>query len=167
MKTIAFAASLLFALNLTAGNDVAKLTSPLPDGVWNRSVWLSVVDAPVVTGTVNDGTRAADGANWFVSDLQNDKKVVSAKWMTVGLGVYDLYINGKLVGAEVLKPGFTHPFKTKRSYTYDVTQLMQTKAGAVNQLAVQVTPGWWADKIGTPGGSQGMYGTKCAFRGVM
>ena len=167
MKTIAFAASLLFALNLTAGNDVAKLTSPLPDGVWNRSVWLSVVDAPVVTGTVNDGTRAADGANWFVSDLQNDKKVVSAKWMTVGLGVYDLYINGKLVGAEVLKPGFTHPFKTKRSYTYDVTQLMQTKAGAVNQLAVQVTPGWWADKIVTPGGSQGMYGTKCAFRGVM
>ena len=167
MKTIAFAASLLFALNLTAGNDVAKLTSPLPDGVWNRSVWLSVVDAPVITGTVNDGTRAADGANWFVSDLQNDKKVVSAKWMTVGLGVYDLYINGKLVGAEVLKPGFTHPFKTKRSYTYDVTQLMQTKAGAVNQLAVQVTPGWWADKIVTPGGSQGMYGTKCAFRGVM
>ena len=170
MKTIkSFVFLTVFSLSgiLMADNNVAKLTSPLSDGAWDSSVWLSVVDAPVVTGTVNDGARAADGANWFVSDVRNEKKVVSAKWMTAGLGVYDLYINGKLVGAEVLKPGFTHPFKTKRSYTYDVTKLMQTKAGAVNQLAVQVTPGWWADKIVTPGGNQGMFGTKCAFRGVM
>ena len=117
MKTIAFAASLLFALNMSAGNDVAKLTEPLKDEAWDCSVWISVVDAPVVKGVVNDGTRAADGANWFVSDVKNEKKVVSAKWMTAGLGVYDLYINGKLVGQEVLKPGFTHPFKTKRSFT--------------------------------------------------
>lgn len=34
-------------------------------------------------------------------------------------------------------------------------------------LAVQVTPGWWGDKIVTPGGNRGMYGTKCAFRGVV
>ena len=87
--------------------------------------------------------------------------------MTVGLGVYDLYINGQPVGAEVLKPGFTHPLKTKRSYTYDVTGMLAKKAGAENQLAVQVTPGWWGDKIVTPGGNQGMYGTKCAFRGVL
>ena len=87
--------------------------------------------------------------------------------MTVGLGVYDLYINGQPVGAEVLKPGFTHPLKTKRSYTYDVTRMLVCKAGAENQLAVQVTPGWWGDKIVTPGGNQGMYGTKCAFRGVL
>ncbi|MBR6171291.1 MAG: family 78 glycoside hydrolase catalytic domain [Bacteroidaceae bacterium] len=167
MKTIAFAASLLFALNMSAGNDVAKLTEPLKDEAWDCSVWISVVDAPVVKGVVNDGTRAADGANWFVSDVKNEKKVVSAKWMTAGLGVYDLYINGKLVGQEVLKPGFTHPFKTKRSFTYDVTKLMVTKAGAENQLSVQVTPGWWGDKIVTPGATRGMFGTKCAFRGVL
>ena len=152
---------------MTAGNDVAKLTTPLADEAWDCSVWLSVVDAPIVTGVVNDGCRAADGANWFVTDVKNEKKVVAAKWMTAGLGVYDLYINGELVGAEVLKPGFTHPLKTKRSFTYDVTDMLVTKAGAQNQLAVQVTPGWWGDKIVTPGGNQGMYGTKCAFRGVL
>ena len=161
------AAAILLAMNVLGGNDIAKLTAPLSDKAWDCSVWLSVVDAPIVTGVVHDGTRAADGANWFVTSVRNGKKVKEAKWMTVGLGVYDLYINGKLVGAEVLKPGFTHPLKTKRSYTYDVTQMLVTKAGVENQLAVQVTPGWWGDKIITPGGNQGMYGTKCAFRGVL
>ena len=166
-KTFTCAFAMMLALNMWAGNDNNKLIASLPDEAWDCSVWLSVVDAPIVTGVVNDGCRAADGANWFVSNVKNQKKVKSAKWMTVGLGVYDLYINGKPVGAEVLKPGFTHPLKTKRSYTYDVTRMLVTKAGAENQLSVQVTPGWWADKIVTPGGNQGMYGTKCAFRGVL
>ena len=34
-------------------------------------------------------------------------------------------------------------------------------------LSAQVTPGWWGDKIVTPGGNKGMFGTKCAFRGVL
>ncbi|MBS7277414.1 MAG: family 78 glycoside hydrolase catalytic domain, partial [Bacteroidales bacterium] len=33
--------------------------------------------------------------------------------------------------------------------------------------AVQVTPGWWADKIITPAGHEGMIGKKVAFRGVL
>ena len=160
-------AAMLLTMSALAGNDDARLTTPLADKAWDCSVWLSVVDAPVISGVVNDGARAADGANWFVTTVRNGKKVKEARWMTVGLGVYDLYINGQPVGAEVLKPGFTHPLKTKRSYTYDVTGMVAKKAGAENQLAVQVTPGWWADKIVTPGGNQGMYGTKCAFRGVL
>ena len=144
-----------------------KLTDALDGSAWSASQWISVVDAPVVEGVVQDGTRAADGANWFVSTLKNEKKVVSAKWMTTGLGVYDIYINGKLIGNEVLKPGFTHPEKTKRSFTYDVTEAIATEQGAENVLSAQVTPGWWADKIVTPGGHEGMIGRKCAFRGVM
>ena len=148
---------------------VGELSSPLDDSAWECSEWISVVDAPVVTGKVsaNNNCRAADGASWFVSEPVNAKKVVGAKWMTAGLGVYYLYVNGKPVGKEVLKPGFTHFAKTKRSFTYDVTDAFDTKAGAVNQLAVQSTPGWWGDKIVTRNGSEGMMGRKCAFRGVL
>ncbi|MGN1266185.1 MAG: hypothetical protein ACI4UL_10255, partial [Muribaculaceae bacterium] len=78
-----------------------KLTDALDGSAWSASQWISVVDAPVVEGMVQDGTRAADGANWFVSTLKNEKKVVSAKWMTTGLGVYDIYINGKLINSNV------------------------------------------------------------------
>ena len=139
----------------------------LDNTLWENSEWISVVDAPVVTGEISDGSRAADGASWFLSEVINGKKVKSAKWMTSGLGVYELYVNGKPIGEEVLKPGFTHPLKTKLSYTYDVTDVFDTKAGAKNIFSVQVTPGWWADKIVTPGGNDGMIGKKCAFRGVV
>jgi len=146
---------------------VGQRTDALDDAAWNESAWISVVDAPVVTDVIYDGARAADGASWFVSTLKNDQKVTSAKWMTAGLGVYELYINGKTVGKEVLKPGFTHYAKTKRSFTYDITDAFCTKAGADNVLAAQVTPGWWGDKIITPGGHQGFIGKKVAFRGVL
>lgn len=144
-----------------------KMTGSLDDSLWKRAQWISVADAPTVKGKIKDGMRAADGANWFVSHITNKKKVVAARWMTTGLGVYLLYVNGKEIGSEVLKPGYTSCFKTKRSYTYDVTKAIDRKAGASNMLSVQVTPGWWADKIVTPSGSEGMHGTKCAFRGVM
>ena len=150
------------------GNEVGKRTDALDNSVWHHSEWISVVDAPVVKGAIGGSNeRAADGASWFVSKVKNDKKVTSARWMTSGLGVYELYVNGRPVGEEILKPGFTHHAKTKRSFTYDVTDAISKKAGAENVFSVQVTPGWWGDKIVTPGGHDGMIGKKVAFRGVL
>ena len=143
-------------------------TDALDEAAWQQSVWISAADAPVVTDVVTDDNfRAADGAVWFVSTLKNDRRVVSARWMTTGLGIYSLYVNGQPVGQEVLKPGFTHYAKTRRSFTYNITGGLDLKSNAENQLAVQVTPGWWADKIITPSGHQGMLGHKVAFRGVV
>ena len=144
-------------------------TSALEDSAWECSEWISVVDAPVVEGEVKGKSNnlSADGASWFLADVENEKNVVSAVWMTSGLGVYELYVNGKPVGEEILKPGFTHYEKTKLSFTYDITDAVNAKAGAVNQLSAQVTPGWWGDKIVTPGGHDGMIGRKCAFRSVL
>ena len=151
----------------TAG-PVGSRTEALDASAWNESKWISAADAPVVTGSIGGkNERAADGASWFLSTIRNEKKVKQAVWMTAGLGVFQLYLNGQPVGEEVLKPGFTHYAKTKRSFTYDVTQAFHKKAGAENQLSVQVTPGWWADKIVTPYGNEGMMGKKCAFRGVL
>jgi len=143
------------------------LTDPLDNSCWDQSVWISATDAPVVEGTIRDGSRAADGASWFVSSFANQAKVVSARWMTTGLGVYELYVNGKLVGEEVLKPGFTHYAKTKIAYTYDVTDVINCASGANNTISAQLTPGWWGDKIVTPGNNEGMIGKKCAFRAVL
>lgn len=147
----------------TAGHRV----DALDDSVWDVSVWISAADAPVVSGAINDWTRSADGASWFMSTVENSRRVKNAKWMTTGLGVFDIYVNGKLVGDEILKPGFTHYAKTKRSFTYDITDAFNTGAGEKNVLSAQLTPGWWGDKIITPGGHDGMIGRKCAFRGVL
>ena len=144
---------------------VGVRTDALDCCAWNNSQWISAVDAPVATG--KKLTRAADGAAWFLSTVKNDQTVTSAKWMTTALGVYEIYVNGKPVGEEFLKPGFTHRAKTRYSFTYDITDAFNCTANAANTLSAQVTPGWWADKIVTPNSYEGMYGKKCAFRGVL
>ena len=148
--------------------EVGTRTEALDDSAWDSSMWISAADAEVVNVLVPDERwLAADGASWFVSTVSNEDKVVSAKWMTTGLGVFEIYLNGQPVGQEFLKPGFTHYEKTKYSFTYDITDSFNTGAGAENVLAAQVTPGWWADKIITPWDQIGMNGSKCAFRGVL
>ena len=145
-------------------------TDALDSKAWERSEWISAVDAPVITHVVNDREghrRAADGASWFLATVKNPGRVVSAKWMTTALGVYELYLNGKTVGTDALKPGFTHPRKTRISYTYDITAEFKKADGARNTLSAQVTPGWWADKVVTPGRHTGMVGRKPAFRSVL
>ena len=119
-------------------------TQALEDSLWDCSEWISAADAPVVEGLIVSGNeRAADGASWFAASYRNSAKVKKVTWMTSGLGVYQLYVNGRPIGTEVLKPGFTHYAKTKYSYTYDVTDALDAKKGASNQFSAQLTPGWW------------------------
>lgn len=151
-------------------------TNALDDSLWEKSEWIAAADAPVVEGKIGElvegpakepRERAADGASWFVSELSNPAKVEKAVWMTTGLGVYRIFLNGKEVGEEFLKPGFTHFEKTRLSFTYDITEAFKKGEGQINQLSAQATPGWWADKIITPYGHEGMIGRKPGFRGVL
>ncbi|MBQ9893523.1 MAG: family 78 glycoside hydrolase catalytic domain [Bacteroidales bacterium] len=145
------------------------LTEALDDSAWEASEWISAVNAPVVDAVVNDyvNFRSADGSSWFLATVRNEKPVRSARWMSTGLGVFDLYLNGVTVGKEVLRPGFTHPYRTKLSFTYDVTDRFERKAGAENVLSAQMGPAWWADKVVSRRGQNGMRGRKCAFRSVL
>lgn len=165
---------LLLAILLTAGASwaespfVGRRADALDSALWAKSQWISAHDAPIITQKIADNDeRAADGASWFVTNIKNHKELSSIKWMTSGLGVYNLYINGKPVGEEILKPGFTHYDKTKLSFTYDLTDAVSKNKDAENSFAAQLTPGWWADKIITPRGSEGMNGKKVAFRSVI
>ena len=144
-------------------SEVGLKVGALDDSAWDVSHWISAADAVPSESSL----LAADGASWFVSTVRNGKKVEKACWMTAGLGVYELFLNGRPVGTEFLKPGFTHYGKTKRSFTYDITDAFLLRKGAENVLSVQVTPGWWADKIVTEASTGGMTGRKCAFRGVL
>ncbi len=168
-KTVMLIAGMLTIASTACGqeNYVGQKVAALDAKTWESSEWISVADAPIAKGRAGKTIRAADGANWFVATIKNEQEVIAAKWMTAGLGVYELYLNGQLVGEEVLKPGFTHFAKTKRSFTYNVTKAFAKDKGKENVLAAQVTPGWWADKIVTPGEKEGMLGEKCAFRGVL
>ena len=46
------------------------LVEAIDSAAWQNSTWISVADAPVVTGEITGGNeRAADGASWFLTTL--------------------------------------------------------------------------------------------------
>ena len=153
------AAACAFAAGCVPGE--GKRVDALDAALWSESEWISAADAPVADAERRTAELAADGASWFVRELENEGRVESVVWMTSGLGVYDLYVNGRLVGDEVLKPGFTHVKKTRRSFTYDVTSCVKAEKGEKNFFAAEVTGGWWRDKI------VAYAGRKSAFRSVL
>ena len=133
----------------------------LDASAWAKSEWISAPDRRVFDGPIRFNSRSAAGTSWFAARAVNAKALVSAKWMVSGLGVFNVFVNGKLVGEDFLKPGFTQNAKTKYAFTYDVTALMKRGAGEANALAAAVSAGWWRDKICN------FFGKKSAFRGVL
>ena len=145
-----------------------SLVSQSDATAFSEAKWISAVDETVFTGAVASDTRAQPGNSWFLREIVNEKDVVSAKWTTTALGVYEIYVNDSIVGDEFLKPGFTHVAKTRYSFSHDVTALMKTKAGERNVFAAEVGAGWWRDKVVTPNNNGGgFFGKKSAFRGVL
>ncbi len=132
--------------------------TPMSDAA---SEWLSVKNAPVYGGKPGNGARAAAGTSWFFRAVTNRAALASAKWTVSGLGVFDVFVNGRRGGDDFLKPGFTHCAKTKYAFTYDVLSLMNREAGAANALAAEVSAGWWRDQV------VAFAGKKSAFRGEL
>ena len=141
--------------------ELSPRTEALGDEAWSMSEWISVRDAKVAGEAEKRDQRAADGTSWFFTRVLNANEVVQAKWMVSGLGTFDVFVNGKRVGSDFLKPGFTHNEKTKYAFTYDVTKLMNAGKDESNALAAEVSAGWWRDKIAS------YSGRLSAFRGVL
>ena len=157
-KTLLF---LLAGLAFVGCDPDCPRSEALDAKVWASSEWISVVNAPVTNADSVARGRAADGTSVFWHDVVNKKAVKSAKWMTTSLGVGYPFLNGRPVGREILRPGFTHYAKTKYAFTYDVTEALKKSAGDVNRFAAEVSAGWWRDKI------VNYQGRKSAFRGVV
>ncbi|MEU1000339.1 family 78 glycoside hydrolase catalytic domain [Streptomyces tibetensis] len=73
------------------------------------------------------------------------KKIASARVYASALGVYQLEINGRPVGDQVLAPGWTNYHRRIQSQTYDVTKLLR---GGPNAIGAALADGWWAGKVG-------------------
>ncbi len=85
--------------------------------------------------------------------------VASARVYATSLGLYQLELNGRKVGDQVLTPGWTAYDKRVQYQTYDVTALLYNGANAV---AVQLGDGWYRGYIGFEG-QRNVYGKTLAF----
>ncbi|MGH9345418.1 MAG: family 78 glycoside hydrolase catalytic domain [Terriglobia bacterium] len=88
------------------------------------------------------GTPAAQtlASPIFRRQFQVRKKVRRAKVYISGLGLFELHLNGRKVGRDVLEPGWTNYRKTCLYVTYDVTKLLR---GGPNVLGVMLGNGMY------------------------
>jgi len=78
------------------------------------------------------------------TEIVVDKPVASARVYATALGLYEMEINGRRVGDEVLTPGWT-PYDRRLLYqTYDVTSLLRPGA---NALGVSLGDGWYRGEL--------------------
>ena len=142
-------------------SDAAVFETALTDeAAWAKAEWISVCEP-------HRGDRDTAA---FLKPVVNAKAVREAWWFVTGLGVFEAYVNGEPVShlspcgkrvLDALKPGCTHYAKRRHYYSYDVTHLVKTEAGATNTLSALVSEGWWRDQI------TGHRGKESAFRAVL
>ncbi len=72
-------------------------------------------------------------------------KIKRARIYATALGLYQLWLNGRRVGADELTPGFTDYRKRVQVQTYDVTALLNDGDNAVGAV---VADGWFNGKVG-------------------
>jgi alpha-L-rhamnosidase len=114
---------------------------------YNDAEWKTAVDWKQQPGPMN----APLGKPWIpdsVKELRKDfeagKPVKSARIYATALGSYELFLNGKRVGDDVLAPGWTDYRQHVKYQTYDVTaQLVSGK----NALGALLAPGWYATPL--------------------
>ena len=89
----------------------------------------------------------------FRTEFTITKEIKSARIYSSGLGVYDMFINGKRIGTpqsdgtyvyDEFKPGWTDYRKTVFYSTYDITKLLKD---GQNALGAHVSSGWLTGAI--------------------
>ena len=88
-------------------------------------------------------------------NLNLKKNVKKARIYMTGLGVYELNINDKKVGDELLAPGSTNYDYLVQVQTYDVTSdFVQGN----NSIEISLGDGWYKGNLGFDGGKDKIYG---------
>ena len=82
----------------------------------------------------NIKTDSRLSARYYRKEFQSVKQVKYATASIVGLGLYELYINGKKVGNDVLTPTPTDYTKNVKYNTYDVTEHIKNGKNAVGAI---------------------------------
>ena len=146
---------------LTDGSVVHFAT--LAGGEWKSSIhpgadWVTASVSenswqPVVAYTPGSGDFGGDdpGNPWPAETVKAlrrgfdvPKKVVSARLYATALGAYQIFVNGKRVGDQVLSPGWTDYRLRLKYQTYDVTSDLRK---GQNATAALLAPGWYSTPL--------------------
>jgi alpha-L-rhamnosidase len=141
-------------------------TGFLPPDAW-RPQWIARPDFDVrigrmaPTSTPYDNPYQARPADYFRARFAIDGLVARARLYASALGVHEPHLNGRVIGDEVLAPGWTDYHRRVEYQLYDVTEVL---AQGENVLGFIVGEGWYCGRVGNTLKRQGAhYGPKQAL----
>ena len=81
----------------------------------------------------------------FKEKFVTPPKTQNVKLTITALGVFEVYLNGKRVGDDEMKPGWTDYHSRVFEFEYDITELC--RQSGENVLVACVAPGWYSGRI--------------------
>src|SRR5262249_19590327 len=111
-------------------------------------------------GPVQQPATQDEPSPFVRGEFSIDGDVASARLYVSALGVYEAYLNGAVVGDEVLAPNFTSYNNRVRYQTYDVTEHVRPGRNALGAI---LADGWYRGRFFVPGGSlRNIFGSSIA-----
>jgi alpha-L-rhamnosidase len=109
------------------------------EGAWSVE---NLIDTVTVSRKGNAGQPSP--ATMFRRPFEAPDRIVSAHAYVSALGLYELYVNGKRAGPNVLAPEWTDYRQRVQYQTYDITGMLRPGRNAIGILAGE---GWYAGRI--------------------
>jgi len=122
-------------------------------GIMDQDLW----KASWITFKSEKEIKGSKPCPYLRKDFASGKKITSARVYVTALGLYQLFLNGQKVSADLFTPGWTSYKKRLQYQTYDVTSQIQAK----NTISAILGDGWYRGNIAWNGNSY--YGDKEAL----
>ncbi|MDO4741195.1 MAG: family 78 glycoside hydrolase catalytic domain [Eubacteriales bacterium] len=133
--------------------------------VWDETGESAVGESWFETGKMNEPWQAQWIAAPFAqrehpvlgAKVQLAGKPARARIYAVGLGAFELYVNGRKAGAEVLTPLYNDYNNWIQTITFDVTELLRP---GENELSVMLGEAWYMGQFGFGEGGRCLFGDR-------
>jgi alpha-L-rhamnosidase len=97
-----------------------------------------------ITPDLVEDTTRSNPSPLLRTDFALNGTIASARAYATSLGVYEMEINGRRVGDQVLAPGWTSYDKRLQYQSYDVTDLVRR---GPNAIGVRLGDGWYRGRL--------------------
>ncbi|KZM48480.1 alpha-L-rhamnosidase [Labrenzia sp. OB1] len=115
------------------------------DAQWIARYFVLPAGREIPADTLYDNPWQARPADYLRREFSLRGPLIRATVYVTALGLYELYLNGKRVGDEVMAPGWTDYHQRVLYQSHDVTNLVRTGENAIGAILGE---GWYSGRVG-------------------